>query len=131
MKLLKIVLPNMEERIVRESEVEMGDGKAVYWQSQIESVYDGEEETFYENAWPTDVKVKRTYYVHFNVSKLDEQLDGQDMYVYTLAVLDKNGNIVGATADTETAPYYYDEEKVAGDVDVLRIATDIINRESL
>ena len=131
MKLLKIVLPNMEEKIVKESEVEIDVDGAVYWQSQIESVYDGEEETFYENAWPTDVKVKRTYYVHFNVSKLDEQLDGQDMYVYTLAVLDKNGNIVGATADTETAPYYYDEEKVAGDIDVIRIATDIINKESL
>ena len=131
MKLLKIVLPNMEEKIVTECDMEMGDGKAVYWQSQIESVYDGEEETFYQNAWPTEVKVKDTYYAHLNVSKLSWTSDGQDVYAYSLVILDKNGDIVGAMADTESAPYYYDEEKVAGDVNVIRMATDIINKESL
>jgi len=131
MKLLKIVLPNMEEMIVKESEMEMDDDRAVYWQFQTESVYDGEEETFYENAWPTDVQITGTYYVHLNVSKLSWTSDGQDVYAYSLVILDRNGDVVGATADTESAPYYYDEEKVAGDVDVIRMATDIINKESL
>lgn len=131
MKLLKIILPNMEERIVMEGDIEVVDGQLLYWQAQTESVYDGEEESFYQDTWFTKAKILRSYIVHISISKLEKQIGNQSIWAYSVVILDKNGDLVGMKVDTEEAPDYWADESVLHCIPIMSIATDIINRESL